>query len=209
MQLAVGAPHLGRDPGAGAARARRRAGRDHGREVAVVRAHSKPRLRSAAREAARAMELAAAAAPRAGRATTTAPAGPANTTERCRAGRRRAAARAAGRRRRPAARADRAAPRSCGGKRSGGSSGRQPGDHRGGRRSSVALCGTAHARRPRWHRRRSRAPSRVEVGADRARAARGSAIQCADQVSVGSKPRAILCSPCVPGSKRARPCAMQ
>ena len=32
---------------------------------------------------------------------------------------------------------------------------------------------------------------------------RGSTIQCIDQVVAGTKPRLTLCSPCVPGSKRA------
>ncbi len=40
-------------------------------------------------------------------------------------------------------------------------------------------------------------------GSARSRCAnRASRIRCTDQVSVGSKPRATLCSPCVPGSKR-------
>ncbi|CFW31033.1 Uncharacterised protein [Bordetella pertussis] len=42
-----------------------------------------------------------------------------------------------------------------------------------------------------------------------AAAKRVSAIQWADQVGVGSRPRAILCSPCAPPSKLAWPCAMQ
>ncbi len=36
-----------------------------------------------------------------------------------------------------------------------------------------------------------------------------SRISCTDHTGVGRKPRRSLCSPCVPGSKRARPSRMQ
>ena len=42
-----------------------------------------------------------------------------------------------------------------------------------------------------------------------ARESAGSTIQCMDQVLEGTNPRLTLCSPCVPGSKRAMPRSMQ
>jgi inorganic pyrophosphatase len=51
------------------------------------------------------------------------------------------------------------------------------------------------------------APSAARKSATAA-ANRWSRSQCADAVATGSRPRAILCSPCAPPSKRCRPFAM-